>query len=51
LECNADPWGTLDWWFSEDEGLGGRPIDLLEGNELSEGTVESAIELSRQGMD
>jgi hypothetical protein len=21
MECDADPWGTLDWWYSEDLGL------------------------------
>jgi hypothetical protein len=52
LECDADPWGTLDWWFSEDEGLDGlRPIDLLERHELSDQVVDFAIERSRQGMD
>lgn len=52
LECDADPWGTLDWWFSGDEGLDGlRPIELLEKHELSERVLEFAIERGRQGMD
>ncbi len=52
LECDADPWGSLDWWFSADEGLDGRrPIDLLENHELSDEVVDFAIERSRQGMD
>lgn len=52
LESDADPWGTLDWWFSKDEGLdSSRPIDLLERNELSDALVDFAIERARQGMD
>jgi hypothetical protein len=52
LECDADPWGSLDWWFSADEGLNGRrPIDLLDRHELSDEVVDFAIERSRQGMD
>jgi hypothetical protein len=51
LECDADPWGSLDWWFSADEGLGRRrPIDLLENHELSYEVVDFAIERVRQGM-
>lgn len=52
LESDADPWGTLDWWFSKDEGLNSsRPIDLLHRNELTDEVVDFAIERSRQGMD
>lgn len=52
LECDADPWGSLDWWFSADEGLRGqRPIDLLESNELAAEDVDLAIERVQQGMD
>jgi hypothetical protein len=52
LECDADPWGTLDWWFSKDEGLdGSRPIDLLQQDELTEEAIDFAIERARQGMD
>jgi hypothetical protein len=52
LESDADPWGTLDWWFSQDEGLDGqRPIDLLRGHELSDEMVDFAIERSQQAMD
>ncbi|WP_428338664.1 hypothetical protein [Mycobacterium sp.] len=52
LESDADPWGALDWWFSEDEGLGGRrPVDLLQQHELGEDVVDFAIDRSQQGMD
>jgi hypothetical protein len=52
LECNEDPWGTLDWWFSEDEGLDDRrPVDMLESGELTEELVDFTVELSRQAMD
>jgi hypothetical protein len=52
LECDADPWGTLDWWYSEDEALDDRrPIDMVESGELTEELVDFAIELSQQGMD
>jgi hypothetical protein len=52
LECDEDPWGTLDWWYSEDEGLEDRrPIDLLESGELTEELVDLAIQLGQQGME
>lgn len=52
LECDADPWGTLDWWYSGDEALSGRrPIDMLDTGELSEKLVDFAIAHSSQGMD
>jgi HSP20 family molecular chaperone IbpA len=52
LECNEDPWGSLDWWYSEDEALDDRrPIDLLESGELTEELVDFAVKLSQQGMD
>ncbi|OBI06927.1 hypothetical protein A5715_18955 [Mycolicibacter heraklionensis] len=52
LECDADPWGTLDWWYSEDEGLNDRrPVDMLESGELTEELVDLAIQLGQQGME
>ncbi len=52
LECDADPWGTLDWWYSEDEGLDDRrPVDMLESGELTEERVDLAIQLGQQGME
>jgi hypothetical protein len=52
LECNEDPWGTLDWWYTEDEALDDRrPIDLLETGELTEELIAFAVTLSQQAMD
>ena len=52
LECNDDPWGSLDWWYGPDEALDDRrPIDMLETGELTEGLVKFAVTLSAQGMD
>ena len=52
LECNEDPWGTLDWWYTEDEALDDRrPIDLLQTGELTEELIDFTIRLSRQAMD
>ncbi len=52
LECNEDPWGTLDWWYTEDEALDDhRPIDMLETGELTEELIDFAVKLSRQAMD
>ena len=52
LECDADPWGALDWWYSKDEALGGRrPVDMLDTGELSEKAVDFAIARASEGMD
>jgi hypothetical protein len=52
MECDADPWGTLDWWYSEDEALASRrPVDLLDSGELTRESVDFAIKRSQQGMD
>lgn len=52
LEASQDPWGVLDWWYSEDEGLDDRrPVDMLESGELTEELVDRAVGLSRQAMD
>jgi hypothetical protein len=52
LECNEDPWGTLDWWYTEDETLDDRrPIDMLETGELTQELIDFAVTLSQQAMD
>ena len=52
MESDADPWGTLDWWYSEDETLGRRrPVELLDSGELTQDSVDLAIRRSQQGMD
>lgn len=52
LECDADPWGTLDWWYTEDEALDDRrPVDLVENNELTAELVDFAIDIGQQSME
>jgi HSP20 family molecular chaperone IbpA len=52
LECDADPWGVLDWWYSEDEALDDRrPIDMVKSGELTTQLVDFAIDSSQQGME
>ena len=52
LESDADPWGTLDWWYSGDESLDDqRPVDLAERGELTKQLVDFAIESSQQSME
>lgn len=52
MECDADPWGTLDWWYSEEEALDDlRPVDMVQTGELNPELVDFAIDSSRQGME
>ena len=52
MECDADPWGTLDWWYGEDEALDDRrPVDMVQKDELTPELVDFAIDSSRQGME
>jgi HSP20 family molecular chaperone IbpA len=52
LECDADPWGVLDWWYSEDEALDDRrPVDMVKSGELTTQLVDFAIDSSQQGME
>jgi hypothetical protein len=52
LQCDDDPWGTLDWWYSEDEALDDlRPVDLVKSGELTAELVDFAIDSGRQGME
>jgi hypothetical protein len=52
LECNKDPWGTLDWWYTESDALDGRrPVELLATGSLTEELVDFAVKLGRQAMD
>jgi hypothetical protein len=49
LECKEDPWGTLDWWYTEDEALDGqRPVELLATGELTEDIVDFAVKHCRR---
>jgi hypothetical protein len=52
LECNEDPWGTLDWWYTEDEARNGqRPVDLLATGELTQELIDFKVKLGKQAMD
>lgn len=52
MECDFDPWGTLDWWYSRQPVLNGqRPVDLLEAGALTERDVDRMIAHDRLGMD
>lgn len=52
LEAAIDPWGTLDWWYQENEDLhGARPVDLVVDGRLDVNEVERSLARERQGMD
>ncbi|MEU2005807.1 hypothetical protein ACH47B_31195 [Rhodococcus sp. NPDC019627] len=52
LECDDDPWGTLDWWFSENEMIKGEsPIDRLAQQRLTEHDVDRMVRSEQIGMD
>ena len=51
LEVAEDPWGSLEWWFTPDDTLGGHsPVGAFEIGELAEGDVDRLIELGEQSM-
>jgi HSP20 family molecular chaperone IbpA len=51
LECDADPWGVLDWWYSQAEALDDRrPVDMVNSGELTTQLVDFVIDVSQQGM-
>ncbi|MDI9940359.1 hypothetical protein QM806_33845 [Rhodococcus sp. IEGM 1351] len=52
LECDDDPWGTLDWWFSENEMISDEsPIDRLVEQRLTEEDVDRMVRSEQIGMD
>ncbi|MFM1722979.1 hypothetical protein ABEU20_001540 [Rhodococcus sp. PAM 2766] len=52
MECDLDPWGTLDWWFTEDHLLDGQsPVERLAAGTLSEHDIDRMIAHDRMGMD
>ncbi|MBM4574964.1 hypothetical protein GS896_25700 [Rhodococcus hoagii] len=52
MECDFDPWGTLDWWYSCQPVLGDqRPVDLLDAGTLTESDIDRMIAHDRLGMD
>lgn len=52
MECDLDPWGTLDWWFTENPLIGDqRPVDRLIAQVLTEAEVEVMVAAEQMGMD
>ncbi|KXF49381.1 hypothetical protein AXA44_25020 [Rhodococcus sp. SC4] len=52
MECDLDPWGTLDWWFTENPLIGDqRPVDRLAVHVLTEAEVELMVAAEQMGMD
>ncbi|NRI67667.1 hypothetical protein FEZ60_19270 [Rhodococcus sp. MS16] len=52
LECDLDPWGTLDWWFTENPLIGDqRPVDRLTAQALTEADVDVMVAAEQMGMD
>ncbi|MDI9953270.1 hypothetical protein [Rhodococcus sp. IEGM 1305] len=52
MECDLDPWGTLDWWFTENPLIGDqRPVDRLAAHTLTEAEVELMVAAEQMGMD
>lgn len=52
LECDLDPWGTLDWWFTDNAIIDGdRPVDRLARGRLTEREVDLMIDAEHLGMD
>lgn len=52
LQCQFDPWGTLDWWFTAHLGIHNeRPVDRLIAGLLTEADVDRLVALELQGMD
>lgn len=50
MESSEDPWGTLDWWYTPDRILGGRPVDLVIAGELTEEAVDDTLAFGSRGM-
>lgn len=51
-ESSADPWGTLEWWYTPDSAFGDRsPVDLVAEGELTSEMVDEAVGLTGHGMD
>lgn len=51
LGALSDPWGTLSWWFDENEILGdARPADLVVSADLDEESLDAAVADLTAGM-
>ena len=52
MESDLDPWGTLDWWFTENPLIDDqRPVDRLIAHALTEAEVELMVAAEQMGMD
>ncbi|NMM91539.1 hypothetical protein B2J88_45815 [Rhodococcus sp. SRB_17] len=52
MECDLDPWGTLDWWFTENPLIGDqRPVERLTAQTLTETDVDVMVAAEQMGMD
>ncbi|WP_186301117.1 hypothetical protein [Rhodococcus sp. WB9] len=52
MECDLDPWGTLDWWFTENPLIDNRrPVDRLTAHALTDAEVELMVAAEQMGMD
>lgn len=51
-ESSADPWGTLEWWYSPEDVFGDRrPVDLIAADELTTKMIDKAVAHAGAGMD
>ncbi|QYB04363.1 hypothetical protein I1A62_07635 [Rhodococcus sp. USK10] len=52
MESDLDPWGTLDWWFTENPLIDDqRPVDRLIAQTLTEAEVQLMVAAEQMGMD
>lgn len=52
LGADADPWGTLDWWYSASEMLDGQsPVDVLAKRKLTIQLVDAVVASGQQPME
>ncbi|QSE95159.1 hypothetical protein JWS13_44410 [Rhodococcus pseudokoreensis] len=52
MESDLDPWGTLDWWFTENPLIDDqRPVDRLIAQTLTDAEVQLMVAAEQMGMD
>lgn len=50
MECDLDPWGTLDWWFTENPLIGDqRPVDRMLAHTMTGTEVELMVVAEQNG--
>lgn len=51
-EASADPWGTLEWWYTPESAFGDRiPVELINEGALTTEMIDDAVGLAGLGMD